>query len=207
MLALPDVVIYREWLVLQKVDSEQQFSNNCTSEVPIRGTTPYSLSKAGRSTGRPKNVRLSEDVILLSTHAYRRAQSGVAIPVVHNTPTVQEASATIGAAPSVQTCRVCGYRYPWVAYAHEARKPVCSRDNRSFHEADTVNFRGKDYRTEYATVALGNLVFLYGVPDSIFTDNGMQLISNFFVGLWASLGTKLVTTTKYHPQTNVQVEQ
>lgn len=46
-----------------------------------------------------------------------------------------------------------------------------------------------------------------GIPKVILPDNVKQLISNFFVELFASLGTNPVERTEYHSQFNGHVER
>lgn len=56
-----------------------------------------------------------------------------------------------------------------------------------------------------AAMSLENLITPIGTPDIILTDNGKKFTSKFFAALWASMGTKFVTTTVYHLPTNGQV--
>lgn len=58
-----------------------------------------------------------------------------------------------------------------------------------------------------ALVVLERCIIPYGIPNTIMTGNGPQFVSNFFAALCASLQTKLVSTTEYHPQTNGNVER
>lgn len=48
----------------------------------------------------------------------------------------------------------------------------------------------------------------FGVPSYLLTDNGPQFTSHsFFAFLSGCLGTKVLTTTAYHPQTNGRTER
>ena len=57
-----------------------------------------------------------------------------------------------------------------------------------------------------ARVFLDNIVKLHGVPDSIVSDRDKIFTSAFWRELFALVGTKLLYTTAYHPQTDEQSE-
>lgn len=40
------------------------------------------------------------------------------------------------------------------------------------------------------------------IPNTVMTDNGLQLVTKFFSTLYAPMGPKLVGTTEYRPQAN-----
>lgn len=63
----------------------------------------------------------------------------------------------------------------------------------------------KTTATHVATVVLENYTMPYGIPITIATDNSSQFVSKFFATPCASIKTKWVTTTEYHPQANGQV--
>jgi len=50
-------------------------------------------------------------------------------------------------------------------------------------------------------------VAAYGIPDSVFTDNGPQFASVYYQGILGLLGIASNYTSPYHPQTNGQVER
>jgi len=50
-------------------------------------------------------------------------------------------------------------------------------------------------------------VSVYGPPDRILSDQGPQVMSNFFIAVMKMLGIETVRTTAYHLQTNGQVER
>ena len=48
---------------------------------------------------------------------------------------------------------------------------------------------------------------LHGVPKTIVSDRGTQFVSSFWKQLHALMGTKLLYSTSYHPQTDGQTER
>jgi transposase InsO family protein len=64
------------------------------------------------------------------------------------------------------------------------------------------------YRTEkYAELYISRILCLHGVPKTIISDQGPQFISHLWEKLHASLGTHLIHSSDYHPQTNDQTER
>ncbi|GJZ47852.1 reverse transcriptase domain-containing protein [Tanacetum coccineum] len=55
--------------------------------------------------------------------------------------------------------------------------------------------------------AFDNIVYRFGIPATIITDNGTQLINDPFKSWAEGLGIKLVSTSVYHPQANGAVER
>jgi transposase InsO family protein len=49
-------------------------------------------------------------------------------------------------------------------------------------------------------------VCLHGLPWTIFSDRGAQFVARFWEQLQESLGTKLIRSSAYHPQTDGQTE-
>ena len=60
---------------------------------------------------------------------------------------------------------------------------------------------------QYAKIYLARIMSLHGVPKTIVSDRGTQFVSSFWKQLHASLGTKLLYSTAYHPQTDGQTER
>jgi transposase InsO family protein len=60
---------------------------------------------------------------------------------------------------------------------------------------------------KYAEIYLDQIVRLHGVPKMIISDRGAQFIARFWEQLQHTLGTKLIQSSAYHPQTNGQIER
>ena len=60
--------------------------------------------------------------------------------------------------------------------------------------------------TDYAELYFNQIVQLHGVPRTIVSDRGPQFTARFWEHLHGLLGTKLVRSSAYHPQTNGQTE-
>jgi hypothetical protein len=54
----------------------------------------------------------------------------------------------------------------------------------------------------YAELYIARILSLHGVPKTIVLDRGTQLVSMFWEELHKSLGTKLLHSSAYHPQTS-----
>jgi transposase InsO family protein len=64
------------------------------------------------------------------------------------------------------------------------------------------------YNTKkYAEIYLDQIVRLHGVPKTIISDHGAQFIARFWEQLQHALGTKLIRSSVYHPQTDGQTER
>jgi hypothetical protein len=63
------------------------------------------------------------------------------------------------------------------------------------------------YRAKkYAELYTSRILCLHGVPKTIISDLGPQFIAHFWEQLHASLGTHLIHSSAYHPQTDGQTE-
>jgi transposase InsO family protein len=54
----------------------------------------------------------------------------------------------------------------------------------------------------YAQLYIARILSLHGVPKMIVSDRGPQFVSKFWEELHKSLGTKLLHSLAYHPQTS-----
>jgi hypothetical protein len=59
----------------------------------------------------------------------------------------------------------------------------------------------------YAQLYIARVLSLHGVPKTIVLDRGPQFVSKFWEELHKSLGTKLIHSLAYHPQTSGQTER
>jgi hypothetical protein len=60
---------------------------------------------------------------------------------------------------------------------------------------------------KYVEIYLEHIVCLHRVPKTIISYRGAQFIACFWEHLQASLGTKLIQSSSYHPQTDGQTER
>ena len=58
-----------------------------------------------------------------------------------------------------------------------------------------------------AKVLTDEVIFRYGIPSSLHSDQGTNLTSNLISSLCQNLGITQTRTSAYHPQGNAQVEQ
>jgi hypothetical protein len=59
----------------------------------------------------------------------------------------------------------------------------------------------------YAEIYVDLLVHLHGVPKNILSDRGTQFVARFWAQVHETLGTKLIHSSSYHPQTDGQTER
>jgi hypothetical protein len=60
---------------------------------------------------------------------------------------------------------------------------------------------------KYAEIYLDQIIRLHGVPKTIISDRGPQFIARFWEQLQSALGSKLIRSSAYHPQTDGQTER
>jgi hypothetical protein len=60
---------------------------------------------------------------------------------------------------------------------------------------------------QYAEIYMDQIVGLHGIPKTIISDRGTQFVARFWEQLHECLGTKLIRTSSYHPQTDGQTER
>jgi hypothetical protein len=60
---------------------------------------------------------------------------------------------------------------------------------------------------KYARIYIDRVLCLHGVPKTIISDRGSQFVARFWEQLHASLGTHLIHSLPYHPQTDAQMER
>jgi hypothetical protein len=64
-----------------------------------------------------------------------------------------------------------------------------------------------DKAQKYAELYIDQIVSLDGLPQTIISDRGAQFVARFWEQLQESLGTKLIRSSAYHPQTDGQTER
>ena len=65
-----------------------------------------------------------------------------------------------------------------------------------------------EYRPrKYAKIYIDRIVCLHGVPKTIISDRGAQFVAQFWEQFQEALGTKLIRSSAYHPQTDGQTER
>jgi transposase InsO family protein len=60
---------------------------------------------------------------------------------------------------------------------------------------------------KYTEIYLDQIIRLHGVPKTIISDRGPQFIAHFWEQLQSALGSKLIRSSAYHPQTDGQTER
>lgn len=60
---------------------------------------------------------------------------------------------------------------------------------------------------DVAKIFFNEVVRYHGIPDSIISDRDPRFTSKFWQSLWKHLGTKLIMSSAYHPQTDGQTER
>ena len=60
---------------------------------------------------------------------------------------------------------------------------------------------------QYAQLYMDRIVSLHGIPKTIISDRGTQFIARFWEHFHAALGTQLIRSSTYHPQTDGQTER
>ena len=67
---------------------------------------------------------------------------------------------------------------------------------------------GTRYSTKrYAELYLEHILCLHGIPKTIISDRGSQFIARFWEQLHTCLGTHMIRSSAYHPQTDGQTER
>jgi hypothetical protein len=59
----------------------------------------------------------------------------------------------------------------------------------------------------YAEIYIARMLCLHGVPKMIISDRGSQFVARFWEQLPTSLGTRLIHSSAYHPQTDGQTKR
>ena len=93
---------------------------------------------------------------------------------------------------------------PLTSKSHNSVWVIVDRLTKTAHFiAVKTTYSAKDY----AEIYLDHIVRLHGVPKTIISDGGTQFVARFWEQLHKSLGTKLICSSAYHPQTDGQTER
>jgi len=60
---------------------------------------------------------------------------------------------------------------------------------------------------KYAEIYIDHIVSLHGVPKTNISNRGTQFVAMFWEQLQQALGSKLIRSSTYHPQTDGQTER
>lgn len=93
---------------------------------------------------------------------------------------------------------------PETASGHNALLVVVCRLSKMVHLIKTTT---QVTAPEVAQLFFDNIVRLHGIPVTIVSDRDSKFTSHFWRTLWKHLGTRLLLSTAYHPQTDGQTER
>ncbi|WVZ89139.1 hypothetical protein U9M48_035584 [Paspalum notatum var. saurae] len=99
-----------------------------------------------------------------------------------------------------------GKIYTWISWwkGYDSIWVIIDRFTKSAHFLPVKTV----YRANtYAELYIAKIVSLHGVPRTITSDWGSVFVSRFWEQLQNALGTKLIHSSAYHPQTSGQVER
>ena len=83
---------------------------------------------------------------------------------------------------------------------------VCVIVDHLTKSAHFIPVKTKYQARRYTELYVSQIIRLHGVPRTIISDQGPQFIAHFWEHLHQALGTKLIRSSVYHPQTFGQTE-
>jgi hypothetical protein len=91
---------------------------------------------------------------------------------------------------------------PMTARKFDSIWVIVNRLSKSSHFISVnTNYKVK----KYAEIYIARVLCLHGVLKTIISDRGSQFVAHFWEQLHASLGTRLIHSSAYHPQTDGQI--
>ena len=93
---------------------------------------------------------------------------------------------------------------PMTQQGHDSIWVIVDRLTKSAH---FILVKTTDRVVKYAELYVSQIMRLHGIPRTIILDRGPQFIACFWEHLHRALGTKLIRSSTYHPQTSGQTER
>ena len=87
---------------------------------------------------------------------------------------------------------------PTIEKGHDSIWVIVDRLNKSTH---FIPIKERYRPHHYAGLYIAQIIRLHGVPKSIVSDRGPQFVDHFWEHLYKQLGTQLICSSAYHPQT------
>ncbi|WVZ89501.1 hypothetical protein U9M48_035895 [Paspalum notatum var. saurae] len=101
-------------------------------------------------------------------------------------------------------------KFWWTRMKREIAKYMSECDviiDRFTKSAHFILVKNRYNAQNYAEIYVSRIVSLHGVPRTITSDRGSLFVSRFWEQLQTTLGTTLIHSSTYHPQTSGQVER
>jgi hypothetical protein len=89
------------------------------------------------------------------------------------------------------------------AYKYDSIWVIVDRLTKSAH---FIPIHTKYIVEKYAEIYIARVLCLHGVSKMIISDRGSQIVARFWEQLHTSLGTHMIHSLTYHPQTDGQTE-
>jgi transposase InsO family protein len=88
---------------------------------------------------------------------------------------------------------------PWIARRKDSIWVIVDRLTKTAH---FITVHTTYSVQDYAELCVDQIVHLHRIPKIIVSDRGTQFVARFWEQLHESLGTKLIHSSSYHPQTD-----
>ena len=93
---------------------------------------------------------------------------------------------------------------PLTQQGHDSIWVIVDRLTKSAH---FISVNTRYHVGKYAKFCISQIMRLHGVPRTIILDRGPQFIAHFWEHLHKALGSKVIRSSAYHPQTSRQTER